>query len=140
MREYPDLSANQARAIAALLVKRTIREAAADAKCDESTVRRWLRHDPAFQQAWRQARTMLMDEAIGLAQKAASEAIVVLRDCMLNSDLDTARIAAARVVLEVGLKALERDELRGQIAHIVRELNELRRQQPQFAATTNGHA
>jgi len=106
--------------------------------CAESTIHRWLKHDPAFQTAWRQARTALVDQAIVQAQEAATEAVSTLRYIILHGELETNKIAAARTILEVGLKALERDELREQVAHIRRELDELRKQ-PHFVAAVNGH-
>jgi len=133
------LSSTQARAIPVLLATRSIAEASRELRLAESTIHRWLKHDPAFQAAWKEARTALMDEAVGHAQRASTEAVATLRHILLHGELETNRIAAARTILEVGLKALERDELREQVGQIKRELDELRTHQPRFAAAVNGY-
>jgi len=139
MPEFPFLSANQVRAIAALLTQRTVLAAAREVGVNESTIRRWLGKDPAFQAAWKEARSGLMDEAVARAQQTAGEAMVVLREILMHAELDSNRVAAARTILEVGLKALERDELREQVATIRRELDELRSHRPWSPAAVNGH-
>ena len=120
------------------MIRKTVVEAARDVRVSESTVRRWLGTDPVFQAAWKEARTAVMDEAVSHAQRAATEAVETLRFILLHGELETNRIAAARTILEVGLKALERDELREQVTLIKGELDELRKQ-PHFVAAFNGH-
>src|SRR2546421_5978878 len=110
------LSPKQTRAISALMTCRTLGEAAKAAGCGESSLRRWLAKDAHFQQAWREARAALVEEAVAHAQRSATAAVLVLHDRMLHAESDAGRIAAARSIVDISLKAVEREQLEQRIA------------------------
>lgn len=95
----------------ALLLHPTISEAAKVAGIGEATLFRWMQL-PAFQESYRQAKRQAVGQAITLLQKAAGEAVETLRSVMANAEAPAAaRVTAARTVLEMGLKAVELEDL-----------------------------
>jgi hypothetical protein len=123
---FPDLSPKQIRAIAALVTCRTLGAAARQARCGESTLRRWLATDARFQAAWRQARAQLLEEAVAHAARSAEAAALTLHEVMLRSASDSVRVQAARAILEIVVRAHERGEIEGRLAGILAGMEELR--------------
>lgn len=114
------MTAKQERALAAMLTHRTYSEAAAAAGIGEATLYRYLR-DAEFCKAYRERLDELRREATDKAKKAMPPALDVLSDIAQNEDTqDTARISAARSVLEYGLKLTERED-------VLQRLDELER-------------
>ena len=104
------------RAVAALLTRPTVTEAAADIQIDERTLRRWMKH-PQFDTDYRTARQQIVQHAIGELQEASLEAVSTLRSIMTDAEAPAnARVSAARTVLELGLKAAAMDELDHRLA------------------------
>ena len=104
------LSRNQERAIAALLIHPTMLAAAA-AGVGEVTLWRWLQI-PEFKEQYRLARREAVSQAIGHLQGACSVAVVALTD--ISQDVScpaSARVSAARTVLELALKGVELEDL-----------------------------
>jgi hypothetical protein len=120
MSDSSALSSTQVRAIAALTTCRTITAAATQARCGESTLRRWLAQDAAFQAAWREARARLVDEAISQATRSAQAAALVLHNLMMDAPSDAVRLGAAKALLELSLGWLERGVLEERIATLER--------------------
>ena len=105
------LSRNQERAIAALLVHPTMLKAAAAAGVGEVTLWRWLQI-PGFKEQYRLARREAVSQAVGHIQGACSVAVVALTD--ISQDVNcpaSARVSAARTVLELALKGVELEDL-----------------------------
>ena len=105
------LSRNQERAIAALLVHPTMTNAAAAAGVGEVTLWRWLQI-PEFKEQYRLARREAVSQAVGHLQSACSVAVVALTD--ISQDVScpaSARVSAARTVLELALKGVELEDL-----------------------------
>jgi hypothetical protein len=75
------LSRKQDQAITALLTCASITEAATQCGLAEVTVRRWLKQD-TFQQAYRDARRQVVQQAIVQVQQATGEAVATLRTVM----------------------------------------------------------
>ena len=102
-------------AIANLLQMPTIAEAAEATGIAEITMRRWLR-DTDFTVSYRQARRQVVDSAIGCLQQAVADAVNVLVSIM-NDKASPAgsRVTAARVVIDMGLKAVELQDLEERI-------------------------
>lgn len=95
------------KALQALLVCRTRAEAAKAAGIGESTLREYMR-DPAFFAAYQKAMTGLVKEAAAQAKQSLSPALSTLRE--ITEDVEqgaTARIQAARSLLEYGVKLIE---------------------------------
>ena len=101
------LSVKQTQAITALLDSRTVADAAEKCGTPTRTIYRWLL-DPSFQAALRTAEEGVIDEAVrrllGMQQQALSALQVVL---VARDTPPSARVAAARVVLDAMLKLRE---------------------------------
>ena len=105
------ISRKQGTAIGALLSRPTISAAAESVGIGESTLRRWLK-DGDFLTAYRAARREAVSQAVGHLQGACSVAVVALTD--ISQDVNcpaSARVSAARTVLELALKGVELEDL-----------------------------
>ena len=98
------LTAKQQRAIESLLREPTIQSAAESAQVGKTTIFRWLA-EPEFSAAYKQQRGQLLESTL-TAQAASVDAVTCLREVLNDkSALVTARVSAARAVLEISLKA-----------------------------------
>lgn len=105
----------QQQAIAALIQAPSIREAARAVGVSEATLFRWLQV-PAFRATYREARRRVVEQAIARLQRASSEAVEVLRAIMTDPEKpSSARVTAARTVLDYALRAVELDNLAARI-------------------------
>ena len=105
------LSRNQERAIAALLIHPTMLAAAATAGVGEVTLWRWLQI-PEFKEQYRLARREAVSQAVGHLQSACSVAVLALTDiCQDVNSPASARVSAAKTVLELALKGVELEDL-----------------------------
>ncbi len=111
-----ELSPKQHKVIAALLSEPTI--GAAAVKCDigERTLYTYLA-EPAFAEAYRTARREAVSQAVAQLQRISSEAVLVLQTVMNdNTKPASARIMAARSVLEFAIKAVELEDLEARLS------------------------
>lgn len=107
----------QERAIAALLAHRTQIDAAESISLPVQTLRRWLRYDTIFKAAYREAQRDLYDHARATLQDATSDAVKTLRAVMTNEDApETARVTAARLVIELNRQHIDSHDLEERIA------------------------
>lgn len=105
------LSRKQELAISALLTCHTLLDAAQQCGLAEVTLHRWLK-DTAFQTAYREARRAVVQHAIVQVQQATGEAVETLRAVMRDIDSPaSARVSAAKVVLEMALRGIELEDL-----------------------------
>ena len=105
------LSRNQEKAISALLIHPTMLAAAAAAGVGEVTLWRWLQI-PEFKEQYRLARREAVSQAVGHLQGACSIAVVALTDVAQDVNCPaSARVSAARTVLELALKGVELEDL-----------------------------
>lgn len=104
------MTARQQKALAALLTCPTVREAAKTAGLDESTIRRY-KQNPAFMAEYRRRSAELLEVATDKAKAAMPPAIDRLR-IIVDDDQQQAQqqIAAARAVLEYGLRLVEAND------------------------------
>jgi DNA-binding transcriptional MerR regulator len=110
------LSRKQDQAITAMVTCASITEAAAQCGLAEVTLRRWLKQD-GFQQAYRDARRAVVQHAIVQVQRATGEAVETLRAVMQDTDASaSARVSAAKAILETAVKAVELEDLEARIA------------------------
>ena len=110
------LSRKQQRFIRALVTSKNIREAAGTARISERTAWRWLRLDSVQQAAGELQDAMLAEatrHAAGLLSEALDVLATIMRDGMNSA---TARVSAARTILESGLKYSELVTLAGRVA------------------------
>jgi hypothetical protein len=116
------LSPKQEQVIICLLTAPTLGAAAQQAGVGLRTLMRWLT-EPPFQQAYRAARAELIAQATSRLQQACGVAVTTLLRVMLEATSPpSARVAAARTVLDMSLKAvdLENFEVRLQALEAVR--------------------
>lgn len=117
-------SNKKAHAIAALLEKPTIKEAAAEVGIAEATIFRWLQ-DQDFQRTHREAKRKLVDSAITRLQRITGEAVEALREVMGDSESPaSARVGAARAVLEMAIKTVEIETLEARIDALEKALED----------------
>jgi hypothetical protein len=109
------LSAPKTRAVLALLGGMNFTEASQAAGIVISTLWRWMR-EPDFKQALREGRLDLMEGAVGKIQQACSEAVETLQSVMRNEQSPaSSRVAAARCVIEMALKAVELQDIESRL-------------------------
>jgi hypothetical protein len=104
-------------AIAALLETSTIAAAAKRTGVDESTLRAWLK-DPDFAAAYRDARRDIVARATDGLAGSFTTAVENLTDIMTRSRNDAARIAAAKTVISLTLRAIELDDYDARLEHL----------------------
>src|SRR5262245_47727551 len=105
------LTRREEQAIAALLSEPTLPTAAGAAGVGERTLRRWLQQ-PEFAGAYRDARRAALDAATARLQWAGAEAVETLREVAADKSAKaSARVAAARAILEIAFRAQEAVEL-----------------------------
>ena len=112
------LSRNKERAISALLSSPSITEAAKIVGIGEKTLWRWLQLDN-FKNAYRAARKEVVSQAIAQVQKGMSDAVKTLQDVMTDSNAPaSAKVSAARAMIDMGLKSTEIEDLEKRISDI----------------------
>ena len=110
------LSRKQEALISALLTTPTLAEAAQIAGIGEVTAWRWLK-DATFQANYREARRAVVQHAIAQVQQATGEAVATLRTVMQDSESPaSARVSAAKAILETAVKGIDIDDLEVRIA------------------------
>lgn len=101
------MTPNKQRALQALLTQPTKKAAAEAAGIAPRTLRDYLA-DPEFQKEYKKAFGQLVTDATRQAQQSLSPAISALRDIVEDdNENSSARIAAARSLLEYGLRLTE---------------------------------
>ena len=101
------MTPNKQRALQALLTQPTKTKAAEAAGISPRTLRDYLA-DPEFQKEYKKAFGQLVTDATRQAQQSLSPAISALRDIVEDdNEHSSARIAAARSLLEYGLRWTE---------------------------------
>ena len=101
------MTGRQQKALAALIRAPTMTVAAKEAGVGVSSLRRWLREDPAFVTAYRAALDELLKDASAQSKKNLSTALDVLAQIMENGENSQARIAAAKATIEYSLRLNE---------------------------------
>ena len=106
------------KALQALLVSRTRAVAAAAAGIGVSSLREYMR-DPEFMDRYKQAFGDMVRDATRQAQQTLSPALSTLREIMEDRDEQaSARITAARSVLEYSLKLCEQTDILEQLREL----------------------
>jgi hypothetical protein len=107
-------------AVAALIESPSIPAAAKAIGIGETTLKRWLRlHE--FQVVYRDARRQIVSQAVARLQDTMGAALDTLQ--MVMHDLDAppaARVTSARIILELGVKAVQFEELEQRIRTLER--------------------
>ena len=102
----PVLSRRHEKVIVALLANPTMKVAAEEAGVSGMTIWR-LMQDEAFQRRYREAQSKALESALGSLQGAATEAIDTLRQISRDGKHETARVQAAKTIIDCTLKIRE---------------------------------
>lgn len=118
------LSRKKERAIKALLEHDTHADAAKAVGIGEVTLWRWLR-EPDFKEAFREAKRRILDEALTTLQKATGKAIGALVSILEDQGKPaSARVSAAKTILETAVKAVQFEELEARVEELERAISE----------------
>lgn len=112
------MTEKQARALAALLSEPTQAAAAKKLGISARTLRRYLA-EPDFLEAYQQAHAQLVEDATKRMQRGLSSAVDTLQEIATDQDAGkTARVAAARSLLEQTLRYTELSDIMNRIAKL----------------------
>ena len=118
------LSRKQELALANLLTCPSIADAAKQTGIGEHTLFRWLKDD-AFAEAYMEARRQVVRHAIARVQQACTQAVETLQAIMGNPEAPaSARVSAARTVLETAIKAVELEDLEQRLSVLEAQMQE----------------
>ncbi len=124
LRDIPKFPPKAEKVLTALLHHGAVRAAAKEAGVSEATVFRYLQ-DPEFQRRYRAARADVVDAAIALMQRLCANAVSTLGSVMHDTKApSSARVAAARTILEQSMSAVELTGLRQEVEEIKQMLAE----------------
>ncbi len=118
-----NLTPNQEKALAALLVSPTVKAAAEFSGLGERTIHRYLKEDPEFKRRYAEERAFLLDQTVAGLQKLGIGAVGVLRR-NFEAQNPHAQIRAARTVLDLMFKGTELIELEERIRQLEEEADE----------------
>jgi hypothetical protein len=107
----------------ALVCGATVENAARQAGISPATAYRRLA-DPAFGQRLQKLRDDMVSRTAGTLTAAAGEAVRTLLDLMKNPTSSSVRLAAARAVLEIGMKLRERADLESRMAALEQQMGQ----------------
>jgi hypothetical protein len=112
------LTARQDKALAALLSTGEVRAAAKDSGVGETTLWRWLK-EPTFAEAYRAARCRLLEAGAASLTANTSKASAVLLEVAEDKGAPaSARVAAARAIIEGAHKTVETLDLLPRVAEL----------------------
>jgi hypothetical protein len=104
--------------IAALMAGRSMRQAAEDCGIGYRTLKEWFA-SPWFQAEYSTAKKQLLDATINQLRTIGSEAVSGLYDVVTNvANPASARVSAARAILEVLLRAIEVQDISERLARL----------------------
>jgi hypothetical protein len=124
--EEPVLSRNQQKALSALISQPTLALAAAQIGVTERTIYRWLNEDETFRAEYRRLQRELLNNATYQLVKASNNAVNCLISVMNDGEAPpAARVAAAKLVLEMACKGIEIGDITARIAALEVKIEEL---------------
>jgi hypothetical protein len=118
------LTGKKARALTALLSCRTVEQAAEQAKVNPATIFRWLNED-LFRSAYAEARCQIVEVALAQVQRSCGKAALSLE--LVLDDVQSspsAKVAAAKIILETSVKIIELIQLEDRLARLEERLPE----------------
>ncbi len=117
-----ELDAKQQKALTALLSHNTVPEAAKACRMSEATLYRFLRADD-FKFHYRHARAEIVEHAITQLQRNCATASDTLRAVCEDKDAPaSARVSAAKAILDGAVKGVELQDLTARLEEIERSL------------------
>jgi AcrR family transcriptional regulator len=124
LRDIPKFPPKAEKVLTALLHHGVVRAAAKEAGVSEATVFRYLQ-DSEFQRRYRAARASVVDAAIALMQRLCANAVSTLDTVMHDTEAPaSARVSAAKTILEQSIGGVELTELRQEVEDIKQMLAE----------------
>ena len=118
------LTTKKQKALAALLSQPTHKQAAAVAGISERLLRDYL-SDPEFKQEYRSRLDQILNEATQTAKRAMTPAVQTLVEiCTDTKRSDTVRIAAARSIIDAGLRLHDAVEVSERLDNIEKQAAE----------------
>lgn len=113
-------------AICAMLSAPSLREAAKKAGIAEATLHRWLKDD-SFKKDYKTAKRELINHAISRLQQSSEKAVNVLVKIAEDKNCPaSARVSAAKTILEISLKTVEFEDLEQRIDELEKRISERR--------------
>ena len=117
-----NLTPKQERALASLLALGEVKAAAQDARCGETTLWRWLK-DETFAAAYREGRRKVLEASASRLTSDSTKASAVLLQIAEDEKAPaSARVAAARAIIENAVKAVETLDLEPRLKEIERQM------------------
>jgi len=114
------LSRKKDQAVMALITEPTMKAAADKIGITPRTLYKWLKM-PEFRSAYMAAKREAVTVAVARLQQAAAEAVEALRSIMNDPKKPaSARVSAARAILEMAIKAIEIEDLEVRIEELER--------------------
>jgi hypothetical protein len=105
-------------AIAALLTRPSIEDAARLAGVGEKTLRRWLR-EPQFEVRYLRARREVVSQTIARMQQATGAAGITILKLMTDPNVPAAvRLRAAECVFDLAVKGIELEDLERRLSEL----------------------
>jgi hypothetical protein len=117
MSQNEPLTAKQLIAAHAIAQGQSRLEACAAARCSLATLKRWSK-DPLFLSEIRECQKGIFDEAIAISVQKSVEAIAHLASIAESSQNESARVAAAKAILELGFKGIVHADIQQRLAVI----------------------
>jgi transposase-like protein len=112
---YQKLTQKQEKAICALLMERTIQDAAKRVGVTDGTLRRWMT-DENFKADYARARADVTGQAIARVQSASTKAVDTLLEIMEDREKPAStRVTAAKCLLEMAIKATELENIEARL-------------------------
>ena len=119
------MTARQKKALAALISSPTVKAAAKASNVGYSTLRRWLKDDAEFAQAYRDVASEIMDNAVFLARNSITPALLTLRQIIADKEQNGAvRSQASRTLLEYGARLTERADVLERLDKLEKSMQE----------------
>ena len=123
-KQEQSLSRKQEAALAALLSQPTIPLAAAQAGVGLRTLTRWLAEDETFKGEYRALQREIVNNAVYQLVKASNNAVNTLISVMNEAEAPaSARVSAAKVVLEMAYRGIEMEDLSARIEALETQFN-----------------
>jgi hypothetical protein len=114
-----DLNPRQVKALGALLSGKTLLAAATEAGVNESTIRRWLREDDAFNEALAQGRREALAAAMNVTTAVARTAAGVVLELMTDRKAPPGvRLRSALAILEMLIKWAEMQDFEARLRRL----------------------
>jgi DNA-binding transcriptional MerR regulator len=114
-------------AVAALLVHRSVEEAAKAIGVEAKTLRRWQKI-PEFEAAYRQARRDAFEQTVGRLQQLSAAGVTTLGRLMLDANTPAAvKARCAYCLVTLATKAIETEDILPRLADLERAAEEAKK-------------